>query len=81
MDTINTSQLKNLVMDRIWEIDDEEFLKAIKKILDVTLSAENVYKLSVEQKESIRIAKEQIKNGESISNEDLEREEDQWLNE
>ena len=41
---------------------------------------EEVYYLNEDQRFMIRLSKQQISNGEYISNEDLEKEEDQWLN-
>ncbi len=42
---------------------------------------EELYHINEEQKAMIKLGKQQISNGEYISNEDLEKEEDQWLKE
>jgi len=80
---MNSVQLKEQVIDRIYGINDLEYLKAIKKILDMRVVPEGTnetYHLNGQQKEMIRIGREQIANGEYISNEELEKEEDIWLN-
>ncbi|MBI3501860.1 MAG: hypothetical protein HY063_08705 [Bacteroidetes bacterium] len=77
---MTTAQLKHQVIDKISEINDEEFLKAIKKILDSS-AGKNIYRLSAEQRKAIRKGKQQIKNGEYITNEQLEKDEDKWLSE
>ena len=78
---MSTEQLKNLVIDRISEIEDENFLQAIKTILDTNTVAGSIYKLTEEQKQKVMIGLTQLDNGQIISNEELEQEEDEWLRE
>jgi len=78
---MSTSQLKNLVIDRIYGIEDEELLAAFKKILDISISGEVAYSLSDEQRQAVREGKRQIAAGEFVTNEDLEKAEDRWLKE
>ena len=75
---MNTVELKQMINQRISLIDDEPFLVAIKTILDTKLTS-SIYKLSDFQKERISLGREQLKNGQIISNEDLQSEIDQWL--
>ena len=78
---MSTEQLKNLVIDRISEIEDENFLQAIKTILDANTVAASIYQLTEEQKQKVKIGLAQLNNGQIISNEALEQEEDEWLKE
>lgn len=78
---MSTEQLKNLVIDRISEIEDENFLRAIKTILDTNTVAASIYKLTEEQKQKVTIGFAQLDNGQIISNEELEQEEEEWLKE
>jgi regulatory protein YycI of two-component signal transduction system YycFG len=78
---MQTAQLRDMVIDKIYGINDSDYLRALKKILDMRQTSGEVYHLNEEQKSMIRLSKQQISNGEYISNEDLEKEEDQWLNE
>jgi hypothetical protein len=78
---MSTSQLKNLVIDRIYGIEDEELLAAFKKILDSSFSGKVAYSLSDEQRQAVRKGKRQIAAGEFVTNEDLEKAEDEWLKE
>jgi hypothetical protein len=78
---MQTAQLRDIVIDKIYGINDSDYLKALNKILDMRQTSEEVFQLNEEQKAMIRLGKQQISNGEYISNEDLEKEEDQWLNE
>jgi len=76
---MNSVELRHIINERISLIDDESFLSAIKTILDSKVSSA-VYKLSDFQKERINSGREQLKNGETISNDDLQSEISQWLN-
>ncbi|OGW23876.1 MAG: hypothetical protein A2X59_11780 [Nitrospirae bacterium GWC2_42_7] len=77
---MSTTQLKNMVIDKIYSIDDKEFLAALKKILDSSISSDIVYKLNKKQRAAVQKGKQQIASGEFITNEELEKEEDKWLN-
>jgi hypothetical protein len=78
---MSTSQLKNLVIDKIYGIEDEAFLSALKKILDSSLSTEAPYCLNDQQRQSVQKGKQQIADGKFISNEKLEEAESKWLKE
>jgi len=73
-------QLKNILIDKIYNITDEEYLLAIKKIIDCVYTSDKVYQLSDKQKNFVREGKQQIAEGKYITNQDLEKEEDTWLN-
>jgi hypothetical protein len=78
---MQTAQLRDIVIDKIYGINDSDYLRALNKILDMRQTSEEVFHLNEKQKAMIRLGKQQISNGEYISNEDLEKEEDQWLSE
>ena len=78
---MSTEQLKNLVIDKISAIEDENFLRAIKTILDTNTVVTSIYKLTEEQKQKVATGLNQLDSGKIISNEDLEKEEDEWLKE
>lgn len=69
------------MIDKIYGINDSDYLRALNKILDMRQTSEEVFHLNEDQKTMIRLGKQQISNGEDISDEDLEKDEDQWLNE
>jgi len=77
---MSTEQLRNLVIDQISQIEDETFLNAVKTILDHNISPGSTMMLTAEQKRKIQIGIDQIAAGKTISNEDLEKE-DEWLKE
>lgn len=78
---MSASQLKNLVIDKIYGIEDEAFLAALKKILDSSISSDVAYRLNDEQQQIVREGRRQIADGEFVSNEKLEEIERRWLKE
>ena len=78
---MTTTQLKNIVIDKISEINDDSFLKAIQKILEDSVHEKKIFKLNTAQRKIIKRSKAQLKKGEYITNEQLEKEENKWLNE
>jgi hypothetical protein len=78
---MNTAQLKDLVIDKIYGINDVEYLQAINKLLDINQSSGRVFNLNDKQKAMIELGKQQISNGKYITDEELENEEGKWLNE
>ena len=75
---MNTIKLRQMINERISLIDDESFLVAIKTIIDSKVSSTS-YKLSNFQKERISLGREQLQNGQTISDDDLQSEMNQWL--
>jgi predicted transcriptional regulator len=72
-------ELKNVLIEQIAQINDIQFLEAIKLMIDSqTTSA--VIELSDFQKQRINESREQIKNGEFIDHEDLNKKVERWLN-
>lgn len=78
---MQTAQLKDIVIDKIRGINDDAYLRALEKILDGGKTSEGIYYLNDKQRALINIGKQQISNGEYSSDEELEKEEDEWLNE
>lgn len=75
---MSTTELRELIINQLAHINDTSFLKAIKTIVD-SKAEEEVYKLSDYQKERIRMGREQLIKGQTISHDDLQKEIDQWL--
>ena len=76
---MSTIELRHNIIKKLSLIDDDSFLKAIKTIIDSKVN-EGVYKLSDFQKKRIDSGREQLRKGQSISNDVLQKEVDQWLN-
>ena len=70
--------MRHTIIKKLSQIDDASFLKAIKTIVE-SKANEDVYKLSDFQKKRIEESREQVKLGQTISNEALQKEIKQWL--
>ena len=76
---MSTIELRHYIIEKLSLIDDDSFLKAIKTIVESKVN-ERVYKLSDFQKKRVESGREQLRKGQSISNDVLQKEIDQWLN-
>jgi len=76
---MSTVELRHSIIEKLSQIDDASFLKAIKTIVESKVN-EDVYKLSDFQKRRIEESREQVKSGQTIPNEALQKEIKQWLN-
>jgi hypothetical protein len=75
---MNTIELKNILIHRIYEIEDISFLNAIKTILDSKTNTE-IITLTSEQRDEIISSKKEIEQGLFIDNNDLDSEIKGWL--
>ena len=78
---MSTQEIKQLLHESIENIDDGEFLIAVKQIIDRKYTPGAVPILSDWQLERIESSKEQIKHGNSLSNNQADLLVDKWLNE
>lgn len=77
---MSTLELKNALIQRIAEIEDKSFLKAIKTILDAKAESKTL-QLTPEIANEIMKSKQEIEDGLFIENDLLEKEIEGWLNE
>jgi hypothetical protein len=76
---MSTIELKHHIIQNLSLIDDDSFLMAIKTIVDSKVN-DAVYTLSDFQKQRILLGREQLKSGQTISDDLLQKEIEQWLN-
>jgi len=76
---MSTVELRHYIIEKLSNINDISFLKAIKTIVE-SKADEKVYQLSDIQKKRIETSRVQIKKGQTISNEAVNKEVLQWLN-
>lgn len=74
-----TEKLRNNLIDKILSIKDKEILSAIDKLLESTVKSDAVVQLSDEQKILIEAGLKDIKAKRLIDDEQLNKEEDEWL--
>ena len=75
---MSTAELKLNLINQIAGITDKVRLKEIMQLLEFQ-SDESLYITNKEEKEAVKEAKNQIKNGDGISNEDVQKEITSWL--
>jgi hypothetical protein len=77
---MSTAELKNRLIEKIKETENEELLGEAYRLLELETMDLEVYKLSNEQKSAIAEARQQIKGGQFLSDEQASNEIDEWLN-
>ena len=77
---MKTAVLKEIITHKIAGINDKTFLSAINTIIEAK-SESTVYITTPEQKQRIQEAREQIARGEFYTNEEVEKEMNEWLKE
>lgn len=75
---MSTAELKLDLINQIAGITDKVRLKEIMQLLKFQAD-ESLYITNKEEKEAVKEAQNQIKNGDGISNEDVQKEITSWL--
>jgi hypothetical protein len=78
--TMTSMELKNKVINKIRQINDDEILKDIYKLLDDSVEESETMSLSKNHRKAIEKAKVQIENGDYLTNEQSNNAISQWLN-
>ena len=77
---MTTIEMKNQVIGKIKQLTDNELLMDVYKLLDDSLMDSEIYRLSDNQKVAIDTAINQINNGDFLTNEQANKEINEWLN-
>lgn len=77
---MSTLELKKRILQKIESIDQDYLLKEVLSLLEFETTSEPI-KLSEDQKAAVDQAREQIKTGDFYTNEEVDKEIDEWLNE
>ena len=75
---MSTLEIRNKLIENIFLIEDKSFLEALKTIVDTKL-ASTTYELSDFQIDRVRKGREQLMNGNTISNDTVQKNVDKWL--
>lgn len=75
---MSTIELRHIITEYLAHIDDASFLNAIRTIVE-SKATEGNYKLTDTQRKRIEAGREQMAIGQTISNESIANEIDQWL--
>ncbi|MDZ4844588.1 MAG: hypothetical protein SH857_03460 [Chitinophagales bacterium] len=77
---MSTTELKKKLISKIKDTEDKNILHEVYQILNAE-KKQLRYKLSPEQINAVREARVEIKKGKSLSNEQVDKEMEGWLNE
>jgi hypothetical protein len=78
MDTIE--QIRNNLIDKILSIRNRDMIGALDKLLETTINEKNIYKTTEQQKLIFQASEIDIQNGDLFLDEEINQEEDLWLN-
>lgn len=73
---MNTLELRNIVIAEIEKIDDDSFLSALKTILESRITPPKTY--SEQYNEELKVAEEEIKNGNFYTHNEVRDKIEQW---
>lgn len=76
---MTTLELRNQVIVRINQVNDDELLQDVFKLLDINQPDSEVMRLTDNHKTAIETAINQINNGDYLTNEQANKEIDAWL--
>ncbi len=77
---MTTEQIQQGIIDKILLLNNQDLLLAIDTLLGQSVHKDDVYKVSDQQRQVLQVSEEDIKYNRLISDEDVNREEDLWLN-
>ena len=72
-------ELKDQVKKRIESVNDEYLLKEILNLIDFESENEEIYIIPSDHQKELEISLEQMKNGDTISNDDVNDKVQKWL--
>ncbi len=77
---MSTVELRKRLIEKIQKTQDERILEEAFRLLELEAEDIEIYKLNDGQKKAIGEARQQIKSGQSLTNEQANKEIDEWLN-
>ena len=75
---MSNNGLRDDIIKKLAQIEDSNFLNALKLLIDSKVN-DTVFSLSQLQKERVKQGRVRIKEGETLSHEEVQREMDKWL--
>ncbi len=72
--------IRNGIIDKLLAISDKEYLMALLRLVDNSAAQDEKIKLSKEQKLMLEMSETDILGGQTISQNDLDRNDLKWLN-
>ncbi len=72
-------KLKEKLINKLKEIDDPAMLEEVANLFELQ-ELETIYQVNTSQQKAIDEAREQIKNNQTLSGKQADKEADEWLN-
>ena len=76
---MSSAELKKRLIDKIQKTDNENLLEEAFRLLQLESEDIEVYKLSEDQKNVVNEARQQIKNGQFLTDDEANKEINEWL--
>jgi len=73
-------KLRNSLIEKILSINNIDFLEALEKLITSSSNENDVVELAAEQKELLEMSENDIKNGNLISQDEMNKRNLEWLN-
>ena len=77
---MSTIELKKRLIEKIQKTENEGLLEEAYRLLELETSDIEIYKLSDNQKLIVEESRQQIKNGQFLTDEQANKDIDEWLN-
>lgn len=78
---MSTVELRKKLIEKIQKTQDDRILEEAFRLLELETTEDiEIYKLNDDQKKAIGEARQQIKNGQFLTEEQANKEIDEWLN-
>lgn len=72
-------KIRNNIISKLLTISNEEYLTALYRLVEKTNADDDIVKLTEEQRKMLEFSEIDIKNGDLISQEQLDKEDREWL--
>jgi len=76
---MSTAELKRQLIDKIESIEDDNILAEIYRVLEISQADSDVFELTSIMRSALNEGLEDVKNGRVISNDQANKEIDEWL--
>jgi len=76
---MSTKEIKQIIVDKIQEVEDDNLLEEVYRILEIGQLEQKMFSLSEVQMKEIDFRLDEMDNGIFLTNEEAEKELDEWL--
>jgi predicted transcriptional regulator len=76
---MSTIELRRLLIDKIQKTENEDLLAEAYRLLELETEDIEIYKLNDDQRKAINEARQQINNGQFLTEDQANKEIDEWL--